>query len=808
MAEESGKKRGFDLNEVTSHIRKVRKAHFLGIGIDAYQHFPQLSNAVKDVQDIAGILKEQYQFDPDNILLLLNEEASREGIINALESMVNNLSGDNDLVIYYSGHGHLNEKTGKGFWIPVDADVGSPADYIPNTVVKGYIEDIPAFHTFLISDSCFSGSLFVEGKMRSTNEAIEDLDSRSSRWALCSGRHDEEVYDGNPGENSPFAQSILQQLKQSNASELNVGRLINEVIMQTRSHYRQLPEGNPLFDAGHDGGQFVFRLKFDDARDWAAAEAENSIAAYENYLALYPEGKNVREATEKLLELNDEAAWKLAVEKNTVAAYQTYLEKYPKGLHDIEANSRMKTIKEEHEWAEALRVNEIYGYQSYLEKYPEGKYIESAVASIEALRKGETPFVMGSAPAPAVDVADTIRIPRGYLIGGGLLAVAIVAGLLAWLLNGSKKDASTLAYDRAIKSEEYGEYWAIQKGDYWGFYNSMTKSIILPQFQEVNPFIKEMALVKREGKYGWINKLGSPVIPIQYDKATPFDNLGIARVELSGQSFSIDRGGSRVDPNSAGGEQERQQYEAALGKNTIPAYRQYLEAYPDGKFAEEARKNIAIKESAEQATWEQIKKMDRGKLYKKYLQEYPDGKYVQDAENALERFFIDLRDSSYYRTATLNGQVWMAQNLNFSGSGICYNRQDSLCEQYGRLYTWEDARQACPDGWRLPTDGDWWAMAGQFGKAHSFSKNNIRGAGQEAYKKLAKDGSSGFRAALGGQYAGSVFSGAGEEGYYWTSIQDSNSGKVLIYYISAREGRISRVAESKGSFFSCRCVKE
>ncbi|MCB0589394.1 MAG: caspase family protein, partial [Phaeodactylibacter sp.] len=416
MAEESGKKRGISLSEVASHIRKVRKAHFLGIGIDQYKHFPRLANAVKDVRDIAGLLKEQYQFDPDNIRLLFDEEATREGIINALEAMVNGLDKENDLVIYYSGHGHLNEKTGKGFWIPVDAGPGSPADYIPNAQVKGYIEDIPAFHTFLISDSCFSGSLFVEGKMRSTNEAMDDLDSRQSRWALCSGRHDEEVFDGKPGENSPFAQSILQELKQASSSELNVGRLINEVIMQTRSHYRQLPEGNPLFDAGHEGGQFVFRLKYDDARDWAAAEAENSISGFENYVALYPEGKFVREAKEKLLELNDEAAWAIAREKDSVVAYQAYLEQFPKGLHDIEANSRIKTIKEEQEWAEAQRVNEVYGYQSYLKKFPEGRYIEAANHNIEALRSGEIPVVAGVAPAP--DTGDTIRIPRGYLIGG------------------------------------------------------------------------------------------------------------------------------------------------------------------------------------------------------------------------------------------------------------------------------------------------------------------------------------------------------------------------------------------------------
>ena len=131
-----------------------------------------------------------------------------------------------------------------------------------------------------------------------------------------------------------------------------------------------------------------------------------------------------------------------------------------------------------------------------------------------------------------------------------------------------------------------------------------------------------------------------------------------------------------------------------------------------------------------------------------------------------------------------------------------------MCEQTGRLYTWQEAMNACPNGWRLPTDDEWWAMAGQFGKAHSFSKNGSRGAGEEAFKKLTKGGGSGFGASLGGQYNGSAYSEMGEAGYYWTSIQDKGSGKVLTYYFSSRKGFVSRVTENKSNYFSCRCVKE
>ena len=406
-----------------------------------------------------------------------------------------------------------------------------------------------------------------------------------------------------------------------------------------------------------------------------------------------------------------------------------------------------------------------------------------------------------------MDAPGTLRIPRGYLIGGVLLALAVVIGIFAWVFNGSKK-SSKLTYDRVLKTEEYGDYWAIQKGNYWGFYNSMTKSVILPQFEEVNPFVKEMALVKRDKKFGWINKLGSPVIPIEYDKAKQFNNKGIAEVEQNGQSFSIDRIGNRLDPNAIGDQKERQQYEATLSENTIPAYQEYLNAFPTGNFAEDARKNIAIKQQEEQSLWDQARTMDRGKLYHKYLQEYPGGKFTKEAEQALQRFILDPRDSAYYRTAALNGQLWMTQNLNFQSLGLCYNKQDSMCEQTGRLYTWQEAMNACPNGWRLPTDDEWWAMAGQFGKAHSFSKNGSRGAGEEAFKKLTKGGGSGFGASLGGQYNGSAYSEMGEAGYYWTSIQDKGSGKVLTYYFSSRKGFVSRVTENKSNYFSCRCVKE
>lgn len=67
----------------------------------------------------------------------------------------------------------------------------------------------------------------------------------------------------------------------------------------------------------------------------------------------------------------------------------------------------------------------------------------------------------------------------------------------------------------------------------------------------------------------------------------------------------------------------------------------------------------------------------------------------------------DSRDGQTYRTVSVNGLTWMAQNLNYSTSGsVCYELKKN-CDADGRLYTWHDAARACPQGTRLPTASEW-----------------------------------------------------------------------------------------------------
>lgn len=229
------------------------KNYLLVIGIDQYSHWPMLSNAVNDARHIKDVLIEKYQIESQNVYELYNTDATKTNMINELIKIKGELTPQDNLIIYYAGHGDYNAATDQGSWVPADAHLETEDEYLSNSILLSFLNALNTKHTFLIADACFSGSLFVDDDEMTYKPNNDEL---RSRWGFTSGNI-EYVADGQEGQGSPFAQYLAEALTENQRDYIAVTELISYVKFKVRNAALQTPIGRPLKIDGNEGGEFL-----------------------------------------------------------------------------------------------------------------------------------------------------------------------------------------------------------------------------------------------------------------------------------------------------------------------------------------------------------------------------------------------------------------------------------------------------------------------------------------------------------------------------------------------------------------------
>lgn len=232
------------------------------IGIDDYMYWPPLLNAAKDAQAVKELLLQKYGFDPDGIVELYNESATRVNIIKKLEYLARNVKPEDNLVVYYAGHGSFEEMLNRGYWVPVDAEIGSTAQYLPNTDLQSFVAAMRSRATLVISDACFSGTLFREGSARVPDVKDELYYQRVSklkaRQALISGGNEPVMDTGLSSQHSVFAYYLIDRLTANHDRFMTVTTLFERIKRPISNSSSQTPQCRPIHNAGDEGGEFIF----------------------------------------------------------------------------------------------------------------------------------------------------------------------------------------------------------------------------------------------------------------------------------------------------------------------------------------------------------------------------------------------------------------------------------------------------------------------------------------------------------------------------------------------------------------------
>lgn len=251
------------LNVARSSGLQLGKYYALIIGIDEYTGaWNALANAVNDARAVENLLKAKYKFD--SFRKLYNKEATREAIIGQLEWLVANVRPQDNLFIYYSGHGEYKQDLNKGYWVPVDANTSSTSKYISNSDIQTFLGGIKSKHTLLVSDACFSGDIFrgstVMVPFEDSEKYYKQVHQLPSRKAITSGGL-EPVMDGGRDGHSVFAYYFLKILSNNNHKYMDAGQLFDKIKIPVTNNSEQNPKFSPIKGAGDEGGQFVFIKK-------------------------------------------------------------------------------------------------------------------------------------------------------------------------------------------------------------------------------------------------------------------------------------------------------------------------------------------------------------------------------------------------------------------------------------------------------------------------------------------------------------------------------------------------------------------
>ncbi len=180
-------------------------------------------------------------------------------MIDSLDELRAELKFKDNLLIYYAGHGWIDEKADQGYWLPVNAKKNRRSRWVSNSTLTDALRALESKHVMVVPDSCYSGRLVRSAGIKTANksdfEYLKKIARKKARVVITSGGL-EPVEDGR-GEHSPFARAFLRSLRE-NQGILDGTNLFRAIRRPVMTEANQTPQYSDVRRAGHEGGDFLF----------------------------------------------------------------------------------------------------------------------------------------------------------------------------------------------------------------------------------------------------------------------------------------------------------------------------------------------------------------------------------------------------------------------------------------------------------------------------------------------------------------------------------------------------------------------
>ena len=208
----------------------------------------------KDAQDLGNVLINKYSFKRENVVIL-NKSPKANDIIKEFSKLKKKVTDKDNLLVFYAGHGVYDEVSQVGHWLPSDADMEYELNLISNSQVVDFLKTIRSKHTLLISDACFSGSIFKTRSFEKSPKSIQKKFELTSRKAITSG-----TLKTVPNK-SMFLKYLLNRLETNPNNYLSARQLFDKIEEPVMNNSPNTPQYGTIYGIGDEGGDFIFVKK-------------------------------------------------------------------------------------------------------------------------------------------------------------------------------------------------------------------------------------------------------------------------------------------------------------------------------------------------------------------------------------------------------------------------------------------------------------------------------------------------------------------------------------------------------------------
>ncbi|CAA7623892.1 exported hypothetical protein [Candidatus Terasakiella magnetica] len=223
------------------------------IGVETYSDkaIPTLETPIADIKAVGDTLRHDYGFEAVEL-----RNASKQKTLETIASVAATLAPNDQLMLYYAGHGYSVDQGAEGYWLPADASIASPNKWISNTELSAVLRNSPAQQIMLVSDSCYSGTLTQEHSLSEKTAAAPPAGEGLRSVMVLSSGGNEPVADADDSGHSPFATALIRTLREGPDTTSGMA-IFGKVQPAVANAGMQTPQFGALVSAGYDpGGDF------------------------------------------------------------------------------------------------------------------------------------------------------------------------------------------------------------------------------------------------------------------------------------------------------------------------------------------------------------------------------------------------------------------------------------------------------------------------------------------------------------------------------------------------------------------------